>query len=322
MTVSATHNPVHAGDAGGTEWNMSTSDFHPDLRRVARVVPRELIKPRNLRLLRASSELPNRRRPAGVDVLTLASGVDVRLYRPGDTRGPAPALLWIHGGGYVFGNAAMDDGLCRRFADVLRITVASVDYRLAAEHPFPEPLDECDAAWAWLTELPSVDPARVAIGGASAGGGLAAALALRARDTREVAPVLQLLVYPMLDDRTVLQSNVDGRMHRLKNQASNRFAWASYLGTADRVAAVPARHPDLTGLPPAWIGVGTLDLLHDAALEYAERLKDAGVPCTTEVVRGAFHCFDVVAPWTRVSRSFFASQCASLRAAFGRTAAT
>jgi len=189
-----------------------------------------------------------------------------------------------------------------------------VEYRLAPEHPYPAPLEDCYAALTWLTRLPAVDSARVAIGGASAGGGLAAALALLARDRGEVAPILQLLAYPMLDDRSAAKpKNLN---YRLWSPSSNRFGWAAYLGDADPQVAVPARRDDLSGLPPAWIGVGTHDLFLDEDLAYAERLTAAGVPCHVEVVPGAFHGFDLIAPKAQVSQAFFSSQCASLRGAF------
>ncbi len=257
-----------------------------------------------------------RKVPKDVEALTLPSGVGVRLFRPTGATGPSPALLWIHGGGYVIGHAAQDDELCRRFARELGATVASVDYRLAPEHPYPASLEDCYSALKWLAALPSVDPARVAIGGASAGGGLAAALALLARDRAEVPLVAQLLVYPMLDDRTVDRKDLDNPGHRLWNQSSNRFGWDAYLGGADRNEAVPARREDLSGLPPAWIGVGSLDLFHDEDLVYAERLRAAGVPCEVEVVEGAFHGFDGILPKAEVSQGFFRSECALLRQAF------
>ncbi len=312
---------------------MPSIDFHPELRRVARYLPRQVVTPRILPLMRAATRLMRPRTSGAVEALTLTSGVGVRLHRPasgggrgpasgggrgpasGGGRGPAsgggrgPALLWIHGGGYVIGTAAQDDRLCARFAQQLGATVASVDYRLAPENPYPAPLEDCYAALRWLAALPAVDPARVAIGGASAGGGLAAALALAARDRGEVDPVAQLLVYPMLDDRTADRPGLDDPGHRLWNQASNRFGWSCYLDGADPDIAVPARRPDLSGLPPAWIGVGTLDLFHDEDLAYAERLREAGVPCAVEVVSGAFHGFDGIMPKARVSREFFDSQC-------------
>lgn len=296
---------------------MSTNaaEFHRDLARTARFLPRKIVTPTNLALLQRMNTLTDRRVPRGVEVLTLASGVGVRLYRPAGLTTPAPALLWIHGGGYVIGSAAQDDAQCRRFASRLGVTVASVEYRLAPQNPYPAGLEDCYTALTWLAGLPAVDPDRIAIGGASAGGGLAAALALLARDRGEVPLIGQLLVYPMLDDRTV-GSEYDDPGHRLWTQESNRFGWSAYLGGADPEVAVPARRQDLRGLPPAWIGVGSLDLFHDEDIAYAARLHEAGVPCDVEVIEGAFHGFDGVVPKAAVSRSFFDSQCAALRRAF------
>ncbi|GLP78070.1 esterase [Mycobacterium antarcticum] len=291
---------------------MDMADFHPDLARAARLAPRSMITPRSLPVFRVAARLMDRRTPADVDELTLASGVRVRLHRPA-TSAPGPALLWIHGGGYIIGSAAQDDVVCRRFASALGATVAAVDYRLAPEHPYPVPLEDCYRALSWLAGLPSVDPARVAIGGASAGGGLAAALALLARDRAEIGVAAQLLVYPMLDDRSATQDGLDDHRHRLWTQKSNVYGWASYLGDADPNVAVPARNPDLSGLPAAWIGVGSNDLFHDEDLAYAERLQAAGVQCAVEVVPGAFHGFDGVVPKAPVSKAFSASQIAWLR---------
>jgi acetyl esterase/lipase len=276
-----------------------------------------MIGPRSLRLIRTLSSLVRVKDLDGVEALTLGSGVRLRLHRPVGVEQPGPALVWIHGGGYVIGTAQQDDALCRRFVRELGVTVAAVDYRLAPEHPYPAPLEDCYSALTWLAGLPAVDPARVAIGGASAGGGLAAALALLARDRGEVAPTLQLLAYPMLDDRS--GAGPENPNYRLWGPKSNRFGWAAYLGNADPQIAVPARHDNLSGLPPAWIGVGTHDLFHDEDVAYAERLTAAGVPCQVKVVDGAFHGFDQVVPKAAVSQSFFASQCASLRSALAPT---
>ncbi|WP_395308939.1 alpha/beta hydrolase [Mycobacterium sp. AMU20-3851] len=289
--------------------------FHRELSRVARLLPRKIVTPMNLVWLQRMTALMDRRTPPGVEVLTLTSGPRVRLYRPIGAAMPAPGLLWIHGGGYVIGSAAQDDALCRRFASRLGVTVASVDYRLAPQHPYPAGLEDCYAALSWLAGLPAVDPARLAIGGASAGGGLAAALALLARDRAEIPVTAQLLVYPMLDDRTV-GPHFDEPGHRLWTQDSNAFGWSAYLGDADPDVAVPARQRDLSGLPATWIGVGTLDLFHDEDIAYAERLRAAGVPCDVEVVDGAFHGFDGVLPKSAVARSFFESQCEMLRRVF------
>ena len=292
--------------------DILNAGVHPDLRRIARIAPKRLVGPRLLPVMRRASKLMSPgRTPSGVEVLTLPSGTGVRLYRPTGVAEPTAALLWIHGGGYVFGSAKQDDALCLRFCKALGITVASVDYRLAPEFPYPAPLEDCYAALTWLAALPAVDPARVAIGGASAGGGLAAALALLARDRDEVVPVFQLLVYPMLDDRS--SSAPADPNHRLWDPRANHFGWTSYLGGADPAVAVPARRADLSGLPPAWVGVGTHDLFHDEDIEYARRLVEAGVPCQVERIPGAFHGFDLVAAKVPVSQQFFRMQCDALR---------
>jgi acetyl esterase/lipase len=300
---------------------VPNSDVHPDLRRLARIAPRQLISPRSLSIIRALTVLRERRNPGAsrhAEVITLGSGAGIRLFRPAGVTEPAPALLWMHGGGYVMGGAQQDDRVCHGFATRLGITVASVEYRLAPEHPYPAPLEDCYAALTRLAGLPAVDPTRVAIGGASAGGGLAAALAFLARDRGEVTPLFQLLAYPMLDDRSSLTA--EKPTYRLWNTRSNQFGWTAYLGDADPQVAVPARRVDLAGLAPAWIGVGTHDLFHDEDLAYAERLRGAGVPCEIEIIPGAFHGFDLVAPKVQVSRHFFDSQCDTLRAALASSA--
>jgi acetyl esterase/lipase len=291
---------------------------HPDLRRMARWVPRRMVWRATLPLLRAVFDMRSAHTPTGVEVITLPTGAMVRVYRPAPA-GPRryPALLWIHGGGYIVGRAAQDDRQCLRFALQLGVIVASVDYRLAPEHCYPAALEDCYDALTWLAGLQTVNPLRLAIGGASAGGGLAAALAFMARDRGEVNPAAQLLLYPMLDDRTSVGQATDRRAGlRLWNHASNRWGWAAYLGNADPQVAVPARREDLAGLPPAWIGVGTLDLFTAEDLDYAQRLSEAGVSCSVEIVPGAFHGFDVVAPNTAIAQQFFDSQCAMLRDVF------
>jgi acetyl esterase/lipase len=294
---------------------VAIADFHPDLRRIAAVTPRRSVHPRTLGFMRRGQALMDRRRPAGVEVLTLPSGVGIRLHRPPSATGPAPALLWIHGGGFVLGSASQDDRGCRRIARELGITVAAVDYRLAPEHPFPAPVEDCYAALRWLATLPAVDSGRIAIAGASAGGGLAALLALWARDRGEIDLAAQVLLYPMLDDRTSGRTDIDNARFRLWNQNANHWGWQSFLGDADPAVAVPGRREDLSGLPHTWIGVGTHDLFHDEDLAYAERLNAAGVPAEVLVVPGAFHGFDQLAPKAGVTRSFVDAQCASLRAA-------
>ncbi|MGV0779172.1 alpha/beta hydrolase [Mycolicibacterium porcinum] len=302
--------------AGAVPAIGARDDFHPELKALARIAPRgnagtatALKAVRRLMALRKS-------RVTGIDVVSLGDGVNVRIFR-GDERSSArPALLWMHGGGYVAGRASLGDRLCRAFADALDITVASVEYRLAPEHPYPAALQDCHDALSHLLALPGVDPGRIAIGGQSSGAGLAAALAFRLRNSDRVAVVRQLLAYPMLDDRTSDRIHPNAHHFRFWNTTSNRFSWTAYLGDADPAIAVPGRRPDLGGLPPAWIGVGSLDLFCDENAAYAEDLRAAGVPCEFVVVNGAFHGFDEVAPKTAVAQAFFAKQCLSLADAF------
>jgi acetyl esterase/lipase len=289
--------------------------FHPELAGMARWLPRAAIGPWTLRPVRLLTGLVSLAPSKQVAVETVGP-ISVRVHRPAVGAEASPALLWIHGGGFVIGSAAQDDALCRHFADALGIVVASVDYRLAPESRFPIPLDDCHDALAWLAGRSYVDATRMAVGGASAGGGLAAALAILARDRGVVPLVFQLLTYPMLDDRTACRTDIDERHFRLWNNRSNRFGWQSYTGLAPgspgitRLAA-PARCDDLSGLPAAWVGVGTLDLFHDEDLAYAERLRAAGVTCQVVEVLGAFHGFDLVAK-APVVKGFRADQVAAL----------
>ena len=232
---------------------------------------------------------------------------DVRLliYTPPGKIPPTgrPAFLHMHGGGYVIGNPEINDGSNRSRATELNCVVVSVDYRLAPESRFPAALEDCYAALTWLhTQAPQlgVDRSRIAIGGESAGGGHAAALAIHTRNRGGPARIcFQLLDSPMLDDRT--GSGVDPHPYCgefVWTSASNRFGWRSLLGVepgtaAVPVEAVPARTADLTGLPPTFISVGALDLFLEEGLEYARRLGRAGVPTELHVIPGAFHGFGV-----------------------------
>lgn len=311
---------------------LAVTDVHPDLLPMARLIPRISMTSRTLRAVRwATGRLgvPDLPRVEGVDVEdrwtrgdTETPQVRMRWYRPSDTTSPTPALLWIHGGGYVIGFPEQDHRLLLSIARELGIAVAAVDYRLAPEHPHPAPLDDCYAALRWLHETPGlgVRPDRIAIGGASAGGGLAAALTLLATDRAEVPVAFQLLVYPMLDDRTVTRADIDTSKVRVWNARSNAFGWRSYLGAAPGAPevspyAAPARRPDLAGLPPTWIGVGTHDLFHDEDVAYARRLAEAGVACDLEVVPGAYHAFDGVSRTAPVVQRFRRSYEDALRRA-------
>jgi acetyl esterase/lipase len=237
----------------------------------------------------------------------------LRIYRPPVVRERA-ALLWIHGGGYIIGHPRQDDGHCAATATDLGIVVVGPRYRLAPEHPYPAALDDCHSAWNWLQEEAfrlGIDPTRIAIGGQSAGGGLAAALVQRIHDGGGVQPIAQWLFCPMLDDRTAARRDLDAGEHLLWNNRSNRFGWLSYLGrepgSADApLHAAPGRRADLAGLPPAWIGVGDVDLFHDEDRSYAQRLQDAGVASVLVEVAGAPHAFETWAPTTNLAGKYLA----------------
>jgi len=243
-------------------------------------------------------------------LVVLGGKVAVRAYRP--VLGEAlPALVFFHGGGWTIGDLDTHDVVCRQLAAGARCAVFSVDYRLAPEHPFPAALDDCMTTLGWMRahadEL-GIDQDRIAVMGMSAGGGLAAAVAQRSHD--EGIPLrAQVLVYPTLDDRAVLRDDHAGRGRLVWTPAKNRFGWTSYLGREPRMSdapeyAAPARRTDLTGLPPAWVGVGDLDLFYDEDVDYAEKLRASGVPCELVTVPGMYHTADVFAPKARAMQDF------------------
>ena len=239
--------------------------------------------------------------------------IRVKIYEPaGRTGALLPALLWIHGGGYVLGNPDIDDGLCEQFVIAANCVTVSVDYRLAPEYPYPAAIEDCYAALKWMVaeaEELCIDTSRVAVAGASAGGGLTAALALLARDRGEVKIAFQMPLYPMLDDRNTTPSSYEinkENFPRLWNREQNRLAWSMYLGgtAADEVPpyAAPARARDLTGLPPAYTCIGVLDLFRDETIEYVNRLAQADVPVEFHLYPGCFHGFETIFNDTEIGR--------------------
>lgn len=286
-----------------------------DLRVPSTYLPISVVGPRSLARVRRYMAQP----------APVADGVEVRVEQVPD--GPAVhvyeaagqgrrarrrgALLWLHGGGYVMGTPANDNARCSELVLGLGVPVVSVDYRLAPEHPAPAGLEDSWTALRWVLDTFDVAPEQVVVAGASAGGGLAAALVQHAHD-QGVDVALQLLVYPMLDDRTVRRA-AGRRPWLVWTSASNRYAWRSYLGTrpgrptstAAGPCAVPARRADLSGLAPAWIGVGDQDQFHDEDVEYAQRLSAAGVPCELHVQPGLFHGADTIfGPRRAATREF------------------
>lgn len=235
-----------------------------------------------------------------------APDVRVLVYTPpGQAAALRPAYLHIHGGGYVLGMPEQSDGSNRALAAGLGCVVVAVNYRLAPETRFPGALQDCYAALKWLHDEAAalgVDRARIAIGGESAGGGHAAALAILARDQGEVAICLQMLDSPMLDDRTGSAADPHPYCGEFVwPAANNRYGWGALLGIAPGGpetphGAAPARVAKLSGLPPAFIAVGALDLFLEEDLEYARRLTRAGVPVEVHVTPGAFHGFGLAGP--------------------------
>ena len=236
---------------------------------------------------------------------TGAPDVRILLYAPpGTASSQRPALLNIHGGGYVLGDAEMNDLPNRQIALEMGCVVVSVDYRLAPETPWPGSLEDNYAALCWLANEAgrlAVDPARIAISGDSAGGGHAAALAIHARNQGGPAICFQLIDYPMLDDRTAASDDP----HPFAGEfvwtpERNHFGWKSLLGAEPggpdvHETAAPARVADLAGLPPAYISIGALDLFLEESLEYTRRLARAGVPVELHVIPGAYHGSGMVA---------------------------
>jgi acetyl esterase/lipase len=227
--------------------------------------------------------------------------VSVRIHRPKVTQeDPSPCVLSIHGGGFMVGSYSMDDARFESWCGALGVIGISVDYRLAPETPYPGPLEDCYSALKWAIENSRelrIDPARLGVYGASAGGGLAAAMALLVRDRGEFSLAFQLLESPMLDDRQITPSSrLDGLA--VWSKEANEFGWKCYLGDLFGQSnvpayAAPARALDLSGLPPTFISVGTAEALRDEDIDYAMRLNQAGVPTELHVYPGAPHGYQM-----------------------------
>ncbi len=255
-----------------------------------------------------------------------APDVFVRIYQPTDRPASLPALVWIHGGGYVLGRVEQDDPLARHLSKVAACVVASVEYRLAPEHPHPAPVEDCYAALKWFAAHADefgVDRSRIALGGASAGGGLAAGLALLTRDRAEVELAYQLLIYPMIDDRNVAPASETAPDTFVWSRENNLMGWRAYLGHEPGGAdvspyAAAARATDLSGLPPAYIPVGDLDLFLDENIDYARRLLAAGVPTELHVYPGGYHGFNGFAPGADIVQRFNTERDQALKRALHR----
>ncbi|MBO6556174.1 MAG: alpha/beta hydrolase [Pseudomonadales bacterium] len=238
-------------------------------------------------------------------ISTPDGNLDIYIFRKND-RPNQPAVLWIHGGGYIMGSA--DDVRAKVFAHDCDCTVFSVDYRMAPEHPFPAGPEDCYAALSWLMNNDDdlgIDSSKVVLGGASAGAGMAAGVALMNRDRENFPLTLQLLLYPMIDN---LHATGSGEItnHAVWNLPTSVNAWEMYLdGTPDLDAspyAAATRARDLSGLPATYICVGTEDLFRDEDIDYARRVSEAGVPCELAVFPGMYHAGESFVPNAAVSQ--------------------
>lgn len=303
--------------------------IHPELHQVFKRIPQFSYHRGNLWLIRWLINLqPTSKIPGDIQIDNLSiqsqdlnHKIHLRIYKPKSIGSPAPVLVWMHGGGFIIGKPKMDDPCLIQFAQELGITIVSVDYRFAPEHPFPNPLDDCYTALKWVYyhgQSMGIDPDRIAIGGKSAGGGLAATLVQLAHDRNEVKPIFQMLVYPMLDDRSSIRSDLANEELMIWTQENNRFAWEAYLQQkcgSDNLPpySVASRREDLSGFPPTWLAVGTLDLFYEEDVAYAQKLKHCGVECELVVIPGAFHGFDSLNQQLQIVRDFRKSQIAALK---------
>ncbi len=252
----------------------------------------------------------------------------VRIYQPTDRKADEklPVYLWIHGGGFIAGDVFRDDGLCDKIVRECDCIVVSVEYRLAPKHPYPAGINDCYEALKWLTSDAAadlnLDLDRIAIGGASAGGCLAAALALMARDKGGPQITCQILMIPVTDDRMETPSSHEFTDMRVWNRNLALKAWGGYLKNMEGKTpayAAPNRAESLKDLPPAYVTVEEQDLLRDEGIAYAQKLMQHGVPTELHVYPGAFHGSFGDVPKAGVSRRHLGGKIAALKKVFEKT---
>ena len=237
------------------------------------------------------------------------NGTKLRLcvYTPIEPKENVPGFLWIHGGGYSIGLPEQDDEYILRFVKASGCVVVSPDYTLSLDKPYPAAMEDCYASLLWLCDNGAEFGMRsdqIFVGGNSAGGGLAAAVSLKARDMVEVAIAFQMLLYPMLDDRPT-NSSTDNDAP-VWDSISNEASWRLYLGDLDKgnvpVYAAPGRAEDLSGMPPTCLYVGSIDPFNDETVDYAEKLKKLGIPVHFRVFDGCFHAFERMCPDAKITK--------------------
>jgi len=229
--------------------------------------------------------------------------IPIGIYSPINIEKSCPVFLWIHGGGMIAGSYKQNEAFLRFLCEELQCVIVGVDYRLAPENPYPAAIDDCYSTLKWIHknhEKLGIDPEKIAIGGASAGGNLAAALALKARDMNELSVIFQLLIYPMLDDKNLYSVDDQHTDTPLWTRRCNQIGWNAYLQEITNrnnvpIYAAPYRANDLSNLPPATVIVGELDLFLEESIVYAQRLLKAGISTALHVYPGAYHGFDFLA---------------------------
>ncbi|MBC6429152.1 MAG: alpha/beta hydrolase fold domain-containing protein [Cellvibrionales bacterium] len=261
-----------------------------------------------------------------INIPSATGHVRCLLYRPATTKAnqkPYPAYLHLHGGGYILGAPEDSDAHNLQLCSQLGIAVLSVDYRLAPEHPAPAALDDCAAALAYLhqeADRLNLDATRIAVGGESAGGGLAAALAIRTRDAGDPPICHQHLTYPMLDNRTGSDQHPGDPLtgEFVWTRQRNQYAWSRYLRNAPATAPqVPARVKSYADLPPAWIFTAQLDLFRDENLTYAQNLMAAAVPVDLQTYATACHGFFQIPQKTPLTTRYLTDHAAALARGLG-----
>lgn len=284
-------------------WNLNDI-IHPKLKSYLMAKSERVINCETLPALRKALTLTELPTNDNVNVYNLFISNDenkattplrLRIYKPKTVREKYPALLWIHGGGHIMGTPEGNEELSLKIADELCCIVVAPDYRLTPEHPYPADLDDCYNALLWLSKNLPVN--KIAVAGQSAGGGLAAAVALRARDEKGPKINFQMLLYPMIDYRNVTPSSHQINDHRAWSRDFNIFSWKMYLANVSGDIpsyASPSMAKDLSGLPPAYIMVCGLDPLRDEDIEYAQRLMQSGVPVELHVIPSATHGFEAI----------------------------
>jgi len=303
---------------------------HPDLKALFSVLPESTLTEESIEKFRAGDATFFTIQPSDSMLFTErlipgpegASQVPVTIYEPKKrAQELTPGMLFLHGGGYVCGNSK--DPCCQKIAESVGCVAVSVDYRRAPENPYPAALEDSYAALKWFSDNAQqmgVDRNKIAVVGASAGGGLAAAVTLLARDRGGPRICFQLLIYPMLDDRNETASSREMTDKRIWNRTSTLTGWRAYLRSLENGIipeyAAPSRASDLSGLPPAYTFVGELEPFRDEVIDYASRLVKAGVPTEFHLYPGCFHACERMAPYTDIGKRIISEYIGALRNAF------